>query len=140
MATKVWYINAETGAKLTDINTVVTANVADVDIHKVTQKNSEHPVVTLWAKEGTTVTDAQITAAEAEQDAGAVPSFQKGDTYGTKPALTAAAAAAPAGGTGAAAGGWDTANNRDAAITTINNLRTRVNEMEAALKNAGILR
>ncbi|MCE5292901.1 MAG: hypothetical protein LLG14_27210 [Nocardiaceae bacterium] len=26
----------------------------------------------------------------------------------------------PAGGTGAAAGGWDTANNRNAAITSIN--------------------
>lgn len=36
---------------------------------------------------------------------------------------TATPAAAPAGGTGAAAGGWDTAANRDAAITTINGLR-----------------
>lgn len=32
--------------------------------------------------------------------------------------------AAPAGGTGAAAGGWDTAANRNLAITTINDLRT----------------
>lgn len=32
-------------------------------------------------------------------------------------------AAAPAGGVGAAAGGWDTAANRDAAIATINGLR-----------------
>lgn len=42
----------------------------------------------------------------------------------------AAPAAAPAGGTGAAAGGWDTAANRDAAITTINDLRTQVIEID----------
>lgn len=54
-------------------------------------------------------------------------------------ALTAAAAAAPAGGTGATAGAYDTAENRDAAIATINNLRTRVNEIEALLKAHGFL-
>lgn len=53
--------------------------------------------------------------------------------------LTAATAAAPAGGTGTAAGGWDTAANRDAAIAQINNLRTRVTEMENALKALGLL-
>lgn len=55
------------------------------------------------------------------------------------PALTAASAAAPAGGTGTAAGGWATAANRDAAIAQINNLRTRVTQMETALKALGIL-
>lgn len=40
-------------------------------------------------------------------------------------------AAAPAGGVGAAAGGWDTAVNRDAAITTINGLRTYAVEQKA---------
>lgn len=40
-------------------------------------------------------------------------------------------AAAPAGGTGTAAGGWDTAANRNAAITTINGLRTWAIEAEA---------
>lgn len=54
-------------------------------------------------------------------------------------ALTAAAAAAPAGGVGAAAGGWDTAANRDAAIATINNLRTRVNELESKLQALGLI-
>ena len=39
-------------------------------------------------------------------------------------------AAAPAGGTGVAAGGWDTAANRDLAITTINDLRTHAIEMD----------
>lgn len=40
----------------------------------------------------------------------------------TLPAVTSLAA--PAGGTGAAAGGWDTAANRDLAITAINAIRT----------------
>lgn len=63
-----------------------------------------------------------------------------GTTSTTKPAgLTASAAAAPAGGVGAAAGGWDTAANRDAAIETINNLRTRLNELEARLQSIGLL-
>lgn len=59
---------------------------------------------------------------------------------------TAIPAAAPAGGTGAAAGGWDTAANRDAAIATINGLRTNVTNLQAALndllaklRTAGIL-
>lgn len=55
---------------------------------------------------------AAVSAATATQIAAAVP------------------AAAPAGGTGAAAGGWDTANNRDLAITTINDLRTHAIEMD----------
>jgi hypothetical protein len=54
-------------------------------------------------------------------------------------AIAATVAAAPAGGTGTAAGGWDTAGNRDAAIATINNLKTRVDAMEAALKALGFL-
>lgn len=55
------------------------------------------------------------------------------------PALTAVTAAAPAGGTGTVAGAWDTAANRDAAIAALNNLRTRVTEIETALKALGIL-
>lgn len=55
-------------------------------------------------------------------------------------------AAAPAGGTGTAAGGWDTAVNRDAAIATINGLRTAVtdlqtnyNDLLAKLRTAGVV-
>ena len=52
--------------------------------------------------------------------------------YNVEPVARAAAiAAAPAGGTGTAAGGWDTAANRDTAITTINDIRT-------ALTNVGL--
>lgn len=54
--------------------------------------------------------------------------------------------AAPAGGTGTAAGGWDTAVNRDAAIATINGLvtdatgyKTTINAILTALKAAGIM-
>lgn len=55
-------------------------------------------------------------------------------------------AAAPAGGTGTAAGGWDTAGNRDLAIATINGLRTAVtdlqtnyNDLLAKLRTAGVV-
>ena len=53
---------------------------------------------------------------------------------------------APAGGTGAAAGAWDTANHRDAAIASIDALvadvtalRTKVNALLASLRAAGLL-
>ncbi|HRT43314.1 MAG TPA: hypothetical protein P5223_14780 [Phycisphaerae bacterium] len=63
-----------------------------------------------------------------------------GATAVVKPtALTAAVAAAPAGGTGTAAGGWDTAGNRDLAIATINNLKTRVDQLESKLQSLGLL-
>lgn len=59
---------------------------------------------------------------------------------------TAIPAAAPAGGTGATAGAYDTAANRDAAITTINGLRTNVtnlqtafNDLLAKLRTAGVI-
>ncbi len=54
-------------------------------------------------------------------------------------ALTATVAAAPAGGTGTAAGAWDTAGNRDLAIATINNLKTRVDQLESKLQALGLL-
>lgn len=56
--------------------------------------------------------------------------------FGVTPVVqpaAAAQAAAPAGGTGTAAGGWDTAANRDAAIATINAMRT-------ALINLGLMK
>jgi hypothetical protein len=56
--------------------------------------------------------------------------------FGATPVVqpaSAAQAAAPAGGTGAAAGGWDTAGNRDTAIATINAMRT-------ALVNLGLIK
>lgn len=63
-----------------------------------------------------------------------------GATAVVKPtALTATVAAAPAGGTGTAAGGWDTAGNRDLAIATINNLKTRVDQLESKLQALGLL-
>ena len=45
----------------------------------------------------------------------------------------AVAIAAPVGGVGAAAGGWDTAGNRDLAITTINALVTDVAALRATV-------
>ena len=59
---------------------------------------------------------------------------------------TATPAAAPAGGVGTAAGGWDTAANRDAAIATINStriladeLKTQVNALLAELRTRNII-
>lgn len=56
------------------------------------------------------------------------------------------ATAMPAGGTGAAAGGWDTAENRDLAIAAFNNLRidhdalhTQVNALLAVLRTNRII-
>ena len=45
--------------------------------------------------------------------------------------ITTTAAAPPAGGTGAAQGGWDTSGNRDAAISTINNIRLDLDALKA---------
>lgn len=69
--------------------------------------------------------------------AASVAQFSPGWQAGQPPlpatitAITAVPAAAPAGGTGAAAGCYDTANNRDAAITTTNTLRTIIGEIVA---------
>lgn len=52
--------------------------------------------------------------------------------------LATVPATAPAGGVGTAAGGWDTAANRDAAIAAINNNRAAIVELQTALKNNGI--
>lgn len=61
-------------------------------------------------------------------------------------AAAATAAAFPAGGTGAAAGGWDTAGNRDLAITRftalltdVADLRTQFNALLAELRNRKII-
>ena len=95
---------------------------------------------------GITVTDAFVQTAVAGNLQ--VARFQhNGDQigfYGTTPIAKAAAisappAAAPAGGTGTAAGGWDTAANRDAAIATINGLRTAFADMKARLVAYGLL-
>ncbi len=48
------------------------------------------------------------------------------------------AGSVPAGGVGAAAGGWDTAPNRDTAITTIGELKTVINNTLTALNAAGL--
>lgn len=50
------------------------------------------------------------------------------------------AGAVPAGGTGAAAGAWDTAANRNTAITTITEIKAQVNLILARLRTAGIIR
>ena len=78
----------------------------------------------------------QAAAASAQTEisnlALAIPVAAQADVGALTATSIAAAvpAAAPAGGTGAAAGGWDTAQHRDDAITTINDLRTHAIEMD----------
>lgn len=54
-------------------------------------------------------------------------------------ALSATTSLAPAGGTGTAAGGWDTAADRDFAIQAINNNKAVLDQVVTALKAIGIL-
>ena len=60
---------------------------------------------------------------------------------GAVPTVTVAAVAGsvPAGGTGTAAGGWDTAGNRDTAITTIGEIKTQLNALMVALRQKGVI-
>jgi len=44
----------------------------------------------------------------------------------------------PAGGTGMAAGAYDTAMNRDTALTTIGELKTSLNALAAGLNTMGL--
>ncbi|MGI8423578.1 MAG: hypothetical protein ACR2NO_05625 [Chloroflexota bacterium] len=45
----------------------------------------------------------------------------------------------PAGGVGAAAGGWDTAANRNTAITTTSEIITQLNALLAQLRTAKVI-
>lgn len=86
---------------------------------------------------GTTETAALLAA---------LPTAAQADTAALTATAIAAAvpAAAPAGGTGATAGAYDTANNRDAMIATVNGLRDHAIEMdldyEALLVDVAALR
>jgi len=59
---------------------------------------------------------------------------------GIETALTAATADAPAGGSGATGGAYDTSGNRDTMIALVNNNKTRIGEIEAALEKLGVLK
>lgn len=54
-------------------------------------------------------------------------------------AVADVAGAVPAGGTGAAAGGFDTAVNRDTFIATVSEMKTQLNSALAALRAHGII-
>lgn len=54
-------------------------------------------------------------------------------------AVASVAGSIPAGGTGTAAGGWDTAGNRDTAITTIGEIKSQLNALLSALRQKGIV-
>lgn len=81
---------------------------------------------------GVRASAAAAAAAENVSLLAAIPTTAVADLAALTATAIAAAvpAAAPAGGTGATAGAYDTANNRDAAIVTINDLRTHAIEMD----------
>ncbi len=76
----------------------------------------------------------------AAVDNARVVKMASGTIVGEETALTANPVVVPAGGTGAAAGGWDTAGNRDTAISTLNDLRTRIAEIETILQQYGFVK
>ena len=55
------------------------------------------------------------------------------------PTVANVAGTIPAGGTGAAAGAWDTSGNRDAAITTITEIKTQLNALLTELRAKGFI-
>lgn len=57
----------------------------------------------------------------------------------TPTVVAAVAGAIPAGGVGAAAGGWDTAGNRDTAITTITEIKAQLNALLTELRARKII-
>jgi hypothetical protein len=61
-----------------------------------------------------------------------------GKPASTAVTITSSSGTAPAGGTGTAAGGWDTAGHRDAAITAINNNAAAITEIQNILKTFGL--
>lgn len=85
--------------------------------------------ITFTGTDGVTVTLPATSATMARTDAGQTftGDQQINGKFGcnsTAPqAKYVSGGAAPAGGVGTAAGGWDTAVNRDAAITLLNNIR-----------------
>ena len=75
-------------------------------------------------------TDGSAAAAAATATAIAAAAASAAAAATATAIAAAIPAAAPAGGTGATAGAYDTAANRDSAITTINDLRTWAIEVD----------
>lgn len=74
------------------------------------------------------------TPSEIQRQLDAMTTVRSGlSAVGDAPATTAAAP--PAGGAGAAAGAYDTAANRDAMISSLNNLRIDHDELYARFNN-----
>lgn len=122
MAARATYPNI-TAAQVVSINTALSSSFSSEQLGAILEA-----VNTALAVATTGTRGMVLTAAARADNASTIP------------------AAAPAGGTGTAAGGWDTAGNRDAAITTINGLRTAIsdlktehNDLLAKLRAAGIL-
>jgi hypothetical protein len=121
-------------------STTTTASEMDILTEFDDLPQAPRPVDSALDWMGSLEPEARVALLAQQVDAltGLVLSFRDRG-WNPQAALTPPASAAPAGGTGTAAGGWSTAADRDAAIATINNLRTRLGEVEAALKAVRIL-
>jgi hypothetical protein len=136
-----------------DLNVTRTGLRGSVDIvasSSTTAGLTQASLVAAWTDSTHATRKARLTlsaydtaareAIRAEADGTVARLGFYGATAVVKPtSLTATVAAAPSGGTGTAAGGWDTAGNRDLAIATINNLKTRVDQLESKLQALGLL-
>ena len=123
VADDILYLSATAG-KLSTTSTLAVKQVCGLCLD--TERVLIHP-----GRSAFVATSAHLDAVAA--DAGTVAAADAAAAAAATATAIAATipAAAPAGGTGVAAGGWDTAANRDAAIVTINDLRTWIVEVDA---------
>lgn len=92
-----------------------------------------------FEQKGETLSVAESTLQHLDPGDGLVDSGQPVTFGAQEAAITDNTTAIPAGGSGAAAGAWDTAGNRDTAITEMNAIRVDLNSVLAALRAVGII-
>lgn len=143
--TKTWYIAAATGAKVdftdpsADIDFTGDDPVAKRELQIVKTEeggNDDHPTVVLWKAEDQVITDAEITAAIADQDDAAVPTLQQAadDPSGTRgDAITAIGAVM------ADIGAAPSQANFNALLATVRTIRTAVNALIESGEDQGEL-
>ena len=85
---------------------------------------------------GDLVVDPQLSRLDIANSAG---TLTQGHLLVPGAAVANVAGTVPAGGAGAAAGAWDTAANRDTAITTMTETRTQLNALLARLRSQGVI-
>lgn len=132
---KVWYTNALGVA--TNWGTAVSGGVATTDIYRVTKPTAnEKATRKLWKGQGTPVSGAETTAAQAEADTAAVPSVdvEPGGGAGAQDRTTVANPTAIGSSVAAAA---PTKAEYDLLRTDVINTRTTLTNLLNALRSHG---